>query len=1228
MRRVISYIFTLNFLMLFNLGFAQSDFQIAQTHIEENKNQFRLSDQDIADYVISSSHLSKRSQITHFYLQQQYQGIPIYQAVASVHIMGNDEVLRYNNQFQREITTRTNTTSPALTAVEAIQAAANTLGYTPTEPLQILENIGGAIQKMIVSRGGFSEEDIPVQLMYQVVDNQLRLAWDLSIAELGYQNWWSVRIDAQTGELLDQFNWTLHCDFGKPEMNECEDHVHTSTCGSHQHIAHSNASNVSSLVPNSYNVYDYPVESPIHGGRTLVVDPADAVASPFGWHDTDGSAGAEYTITRGNNVHAQEDRNANNGTGYSPDGGVDLEFDFPLDLSLTPQDNEDAMITNLFYWNNLMHDVWYQYGFDEASGNFQDNNYGNGGVQDDYVFADAQDGSGTNNANFSTPTDGGNPRMQMFLWSATSNTDFSVNSPSAISGSYTSVVANFGSNNFDVTGDLVIVDDGTGSGSEGCNALVNGADLNGNIALIDRGNCEFGTKVLNAENAGAIAAIVCQNTTDAPFAMGAGANGGSVTIPSIMISQSDCATIRAEIPTVNVTMLSTGSVQPDGDIDNGIIAHEYGHGISIRLSGGADNSGCLSSSEQMGEGWSDWFGLMMTIEPGDLGTDRRGIGTYALGQPTTGNGIRTYPYSTDMGINPHTYNDISGESVPHGVGSVWCAMLWDLAWLFIDQYGFDPDITNGTGGNNRAMAIVTEALKLQSCSTGFIDGRDAILAANQAMYGGDGECLIWEAFAKRGLGFGASQGSSNDTGDGTESFDLPASCSVNFEKTADVTNVAPGGIITYTLTVTNTTGGTITGVTITDDLPANTTYVPSSASDGGTESGGTVTFPAVTMNANDVITRTFSVQVDGNLAGGSYSVLDDVESGNAYWTESATNAGLGIWSITNTSSNSASNSWFAPDNDSNNEQYLTLSAFISPSGTTELSFFHLYDTENNWDGGRVQISTNGTSWTDLGSLMTQNGYNGVVDNSTPAFSGNSGGFIETIVDLSSYAGQNILIRFWMHCDVTIGGNGWYIDDVTINGLQVVIPNTANVVTNEGFNVDGILLNPTILDEAPDCEPVKDYAGSVTSGTYQTSTLITSDGIIDGSSNVQFLSSTIELEPGFEVQIGGEFLADIDPCTAFTNTDGTYARIVQEGILVELAIDKATKMGQLNYLLDKEVQLFLQSATDNSIKEIKIDNEKKSNAQPKLIDFNGFTSGTYHLIVKTMEEQYVVSVVIE
>jgi hypothetical protein len=68
--------------------------------------------------------------------------------------------------------------------------------------------------------------------------------------------------------------------------------------------------------------------------------------------------------------------------------------------------------------NNIMHDVWYQYGFNELNGNFQENNYQRGGFDGDFVNAEAQDGSlaetvSLNNANFST-RDGNKGRMQMF----------------------------------------------------------------------------------------------------------------------------------------------------------------------------------------------------------------------------------------------------------------------------------------------------------------------------------------------------------------------------------------------------------------------------------------------------------------------------------------------------------------------------------------------------------------------------------------------------------------------------------------------------------------------------------------------------------------------------------------------------------------------------------------------------------------------------------------------
>jgi hypothetical protein len=121
-------------------------------------------------------------------------------------------------------------------------------------------------------------------------------------------------------------------------------------------------------------------------------------------------------------VDAYLDVDANN----SPDSGgnqiMDGNFTAAADLASAPTTaaNRQVAIQNLFWASNVLHDQLYKHGFNEAAGNFQQNNFGKGGAGNDSVLAEAQDGSGTNNANFSTPADGSNPRMQMFLWNYTS----------------------------------------------------------------------------------------------------------------------------------------------------------------------------------------------------------------------------------------------------------------------------------------------------------------------------------------------------------------------------------------------------------------------------------------------------------------------------------------------------------------------------------------------------------------------------------------------------------------------------------------------------------------------------------------------------------------------------------------------------------------------------------------------------------------------------------------
>ena len=163
---------------------------------------------------------------------------------------------------------------------------------------------------------------------------------------------------------------------------------------------------------------------PNHPGVTpqvVVSGPgAGNVQSPIGW--------VTNNTTIGNNVDAYLDRDNSN----TPDAvnarpvSATQDFIYAWDSAAAPTTttNQNLAVANLFYLNNVIHDKLYRHGFVEAQGNFQTNNFGKGGLGNDAVLAEAQDGGGTNNANFATPADGSKPRMQMYLWTtATPNRD-------------------------------------------------------------------------------------------------------------------------------------------------------------------------------------------------------------------------------------------------------------------------------------------------------------------------------------------------------------------------------------------------------------------------------------------------------------------------------------------------------------------------------------------------------------------------------------------------------------------------------------------------------------------------------------------------------------------------------------------------------------------------------------------------------------------------------------
>jgi extracellular elastinolytic metalloproteinase len=660
---------------------------LAMNFVRNNLAALGLEAADLQGYAVSDVVYSKVTGATHVYLQQRYRGIPVYNAQLQINVNRDGRVISVNNSFLPGIARSVSSLSPRMQLPAAVGSAAQFSGIAAPAQMKALQAPRGVQQETSVEQAGISLSPINGKLMLLPIRQaEARLVWNFQIHTLDEEHSWDYTVDANTGQVWTRFDW---------------------------------------VAGDQYRVYRHPAESPNHtsplppsDGRVLVVNPANTTASPFGWHDTNGVAGAELTTTQGNNVQAYTDVDANNSpdAGSSPSGGTALNFDFALSLAQAPSAYRPAAVTNLFYLNNVIHDIQYQYGFDEAGGNFQVNNYGRGGAGNDSVRAEAQDGAGTNNANFGTPPDGQRPRMQMFVWT----------SPNP-----------------------------------------------------DR----------------------------------------------------------------------------DGDLDAGIVFHEYGHGISNRLVGGPANVNCLTNRQQPGEGLSDWWALAMTGEVGDHGTDPRGMGTYALGQPTTGLGIRTQRYSTDPAVNTWTYASINGMAVPHGVGSVWAQAAWEVYWKLVDKWGFDPNMfnANGSAGNQRMMLYVVEGLKNTACNPTFTQVRDGIIQAAVDNHGGEDVCPMWEAFAAFGLGTNAVSSGTNGTTP-TNGFAVPASCQ------------GGGGTVVFSDDFETNQGWT----TNPNGTDTATTGRWERGDPEATDSGGAKQLGTTTSGVNDLVTA--------RLAGASAGV-NDIDGG-------------------------------------------------------------------------------------------------------------------------------------------------------------------------------------------------------------------------------------------------------------------------------------------------------------------------------------------------------------
>ncbi len=176
------------------------------------------------------------------------------------------------------------------------------------------------------------------------------------------------------------------------------------------------------------------------------------------------------------------------------------------------------------------------------------------------------------------------------------------------------------------------------------------------------------------------------------------------------------------------------------------------------------------------------------------------------------------------------------------------------------------------------------------------------------------------------------------------------------------------------------------------------------------------------------------------LVGTVATALDhNTESGAGGFTHTAP-TGNDDWAIITTGFNhSPTRAWFSSDISSIKDDYL-ISPTISLSTAATMTFWHTFGFENSFDGGVIEISTNGGgSYSDLGPRITVGGYNGVISTSfaspiggRQAWTGGSPGpMVQVSVDLSIYSG-NVMIRWRNTCDNSVSNVGWYVDDIVVS----------------------------------------------------------------------------------------------------------------------------------------------------------------------------------------------------
>ncbi len=341
--------------------------------------------------------------------EQRVDGIPVFESVFVSHTGPRGELISVSSLFIPEPDRAADlgtpnraakVRGPSINAEGALRAAAANVGeeISELEPSPDEKPAAGTLKQTF--RVTPLPGDATATLVWLPLDGDtLRLCWEVELNRREFSERFRMVVDAETGEVLIRRKLTL-------EVSEALYRVYTSDSPSPLSPGLSAPGNT---------------QPPYAQRQLLAISNLNSTASPLGWIN-DG-----VTQTRGNNVDAHLDRDNDDRADLprveaTNDANGRRVFDFPIQtdasgfLTQTPTNYSAAAVVQLFYWCNFAHDRLYELGFTEGLGNFQKDNFGRGGADNDAMLAQAQDGSGFNNANFTLARDGSPGKIQMYIF--------------------------------------------------------------------------------------------------------------------------------------------------------------------------------------------------------------------------------------------------------------------------------------------------------------------------------------------------------------------------------------------------------------------------------------------------------------------------------------------------------------------------------------------------------------------------------------------------------------------------------------------------------------------------------------------------------------------------------------------------------------------------------------------------------------------------------------------